>query len=122
MSVSAGDFHEFAQRIAKGATREIDLRNAVSRIYYAAYHECVARLASQGGNIDLRAGHAEFSAQLRSQPADSPLRRLGVALDHLRHRRNIADYGLNRDFAAGEVNTAFGAYNNIKQFLKEAGL
>lgn len=118
MTVAAGDFYEFAQRIWKSASCEIDHRNAISRVYYAGYHRCMARLTDQGRGFTPETGHFAFCSQLLAHPAGSPLRALGVALNHLRHQRNAADYVLNRDFRPGDTQTAFGAYGNVVRLLE----
>ncbi len=100
MSVTSLDFLEFAKRLSKVATTEIDYRNVVSRLYYAAYHESVTWLHRASSPIAVTAdiGHKQFCDLLLHHPVGSTARQLGVALNNLRQRRNSADYGLNAEF------------------------
>ena len=75
MSVSATDFHEFAVRIAD-SDKEIDLRNAISRIYYAAYHDCLPKSVAADQRLDPRIGHAEFTDWLQGHGQGTPTERL----------------------------------------------
>jgi uncharacterized protein (UPF0332 family) len=120
MSVSAADFHEFARRVLKVASSEIDHRCAVSRLYYAAYHASRGRLEQPGSPISPVRGHSEFCNQLMREQDRSELRRLGVALNLLRQQRNAADYALQREFGASESSTAIGAYGNAIRLLELA--
>jgi hypothetical protein len=117
LSVTPVDFFASAQRLATGSTFEMDRRNAISRVYYAAFHDCLLKLAPSG-EVAPDIGHFDFCQHLLSQPPSSPRRKLGIALNHLRQQRNAADYTLNRDFAQTDVVTAFGAYDNVIRFLK----
>lgn len=122
MSVTPGDFHQFAQRIAAAATCEIDHRNAISRTYYAAYHAGALRFGEPSARehgINVQVGHVEFCNQLTQKSMGSPLRQLGVALNHLRQRRNAADYILGRDFTQHDVRIEFGAYGNVLKLLDQ---
>lgn len=120
MSVNAEDFHTFARRTWDGARAEIDHRNAVSRLYYAAYHACTDGLRAKGHNLRPEIGHYEFCQDLLSRPVGSVLRNLGLALDNLRQRRNAADYAIRIDFPPSATNSAFGAYGNVMRLLKLA--
>ena len=118
MSVTALDFYTFAKRIADSAAGEIDHRNAISRVYYAAYHECPSRLSKLDASFRAEQGHSEFCGQLMRSPARDPKRALGVALNFLRQHRNVADYALQgRSFNATDTKTAFGAYDNVIKLL-----
>ena len=101
MSVNAADIYHLAAQLSKGAT-EAELRSAVSRAYYAAYHACLAwhkNLPSPGSNSGPAGGvHQELCNRLKNPaPEVSPdlmksSRRLSVMLSVLRSQRGLADY------------------------------
>lgn len=117
MSVTAADFYAFAMRIHASATEEIDLRNVVSRTYYAAYHACLRKIAADDEQLNPRIGHAEFSRWLMDKSAGTPERALGFALNFLRQHRNNADYALDISLVQADVTTALGAYDNVMRLL-----
>lgn len=121
MTVTAADFHAAALRLFQNATLEIDHRNAISRLYYAAYHACLLLVSDRVPGFRPHPGHSQFCNQLMSEPAGSPMRRLGIALNHLRQQRNAADYTLNRDFNPTDTRTAFGAYDNVVRAPEAVG-
>lgn len=84
------DFLILAERLAREADDEADRRTAISRAYYAAYHEAAAYVRATGL---LRARHshekvwAAVAAGLASSGGD-----LVADAERLRRRRIAADY------------------------------
>ena len=86
---------------------EVDLRNAASRAYYAAYHQC-RRLAQ---DLRLRPAPGSGGAHRRVIDAltgsrDMKLRSLGYMLEQCRQLRVAADYGIEAEFPSGDARTA----------------
>lgn len=89
MAVTFGDFLDFAKSLPED--REIDIRNSISRAYYAAYHACYPnyshdRLAEGGVHNKL------ISALIKSPSAQD--RRVGYILQQIKSLRTVADYSL----------------------------
>lgn len=73
---------------------EADWRSAVSRAYYAAFHEARMLFHSLGFRVP-RAEQAHAYLWLRlSNCGDPQVRQAGTQLNHLRGQRNVADYDL----------------------------
>lgn len=86
---------------------EIDLRNAASRAYYAAYHQC-RRLAQ---NLRLPPAPGSEGVHRRVIDAltgsrDMKLKSLGYRLEQCRKLRVVADYGIEAEFPPGDARTA----------------
>jgi uncharacterized protein (UPF0332 family) len=119
--VNGRDFLQIAQVLATD-TSEAAWRSAVSRAYYAAFHE--ARVLLQDlGFIVPRADRAHAYLWLRlSNCGDIPTQLAGRELNDLRGDRNRADYDLDQALtqveAAGHVLIA----RRIIQALDGAGL
>ena len=98
MPVTPDALFEAARAIAQGGS-EVDLRNATSRAYYAAYHRC--RLlaenlpepaAHQGGGVH------RFVIDTLTKNKSWKLKSLGYMLDQCRKLRVEADYDINSEF------------------------
>jgi uncharacterized protein (UPF0332 family) len=89
MSVEKEDFLEFAKNLSEDS--EINLRNAVSRTYYAAYHACSEIYRPNG--VQNGGVHKHLVDSLKKSP-DSHDRKIGFILDQLRLLRISADYFL----------------------------
>ena len=86
MAIKKEDFLAFAKALPEDC--EINLRNAMSRAYYAAYHGCLelyeADRSANGGV------HNKLIIALKNSP-DRKDRQLGIILDQLRLLRRTAD-------------------------------
>ena len=92
------DFLNTARELLSSASREADLRSAISRAYYCAYH--VAWAAVRDGidsglrhraKLDKKCRHDTLIASLRSA-RDPEVQAAGDALGNLYEERNRADY------------------------------
>lgn len=113
MSISPQDLLSWAKRLLAGAASETELRDTISRAYYAAFHE--ARhfhdtLPAKGQAPRKRVGiHAKLSHRLQNPSlprSDERYRRsqvLGHHLKFLHARRVEADYRLDVDIDRAKV-------------------
>lgn len=99
MPVTNDDFIESARKMFHGG-REIDFRNAVSRAYYAAYHEA-KKIADQHANgvPHSKAGvHEKIIQKLKNHAGGNNepiIRQIGDMLKHCKSQRIKADYKLS---------------------------
>jgi hypothetical protein len=109
------DFLELAERLSKTHS-EAELRSAVSRAYYGAFH--AARLKLEACGVIL-----PESAEAHKKACfclDVIAHNVSAALDSLRRKRNEADYCLSnikfRDetFVALQISTARNCVDSIK--------
>lgn len=120
MSISAGDLITFAEHlVADEQQQETGFRAALSRAYYAAYHDCLVwheRLPAPGslgpGPSNGSGIHAQLCSRL-SNPDSSisasdktKSRQRAYALRNLRDRRTKADYQLNESLTISEAKQA----------------
>ena len=92
--MSPREFLSLADRLL-GETTEADWRTAISRAYYAAFHESRELLASWGFVIR-QADQAHTGVSRRLTCSGSPqLVNLGRSLSDLKRMRNVADYDLH---------------------------
>ncbi len=99
------DFLKFAERSATGPT-ETDWRTAVSRAYYAAFHEArdfLTALGFQTPRADV--AHAFLWRRLQNC-GHARLALAGSRLNQLRGERNQADYDIHRDLARDDAAAA----------------
>jgi len=97
------DFVACAEKFAKGSS-EAELRSAVSRAYYGAFHEALALLHACGVWLPkTEQVHVKVGYCLRDC-GDPDTAMAGQQLDVLRSRRRIADYDLDDNrFAASSA-------------------
>lgn len=91
--MSPNDFIELAQSLLKDGC-EASLRTAVSRAYYAVYHEC--RIVLEARSITIRRdaeGHKQITECL-DRSNHPPAQKIAQLVRDLRRDRNIADYDL----------------------------
>lgn len=126
MAVSAAELLTCAVDLtAKTDGLEAKARAAISRVYYAAYHDCLAwhdALPARGtvpSDFRNQGVHVEFAAQLQN-PASSLSedqkrisRAKGVALRRLHGDRVNADYRLKKNISAHDARTALAAARRI---------
>lgn len=116
---SAQEFVEYAESVVardKSAVSSVELRSAVSRAYYGAYHTCLqfeASLAIVGRESDRPGGVHEKLLQRLGSP-DSRLsdaikltsRRLSALLRQSREERERADYHLDIEYSFDQAKVA----------------
>lgn len=71
---------------------EPNIRSAISRSYYAVYHEAIAAITRKGIPIYHGSSHTEVSASLKKVDT-----RLGILLGDYHKKRVMADYHLNEN-------------------------
>ena len=113
MAVTPRELLEAAAALGRRES-EVDLRNAASRAYYAAYHQC-RRLAR-----DLRLRPTPGSGGVHRRVIDTlttsqdrKLRRLGYMLEQCRKLRVVADYDIEAEFPSDHARTALAQCRRI---------
>ena len=126
MAVSTQELLDCASLLTRdtGGT-EARARAAISRTYYAAYHNCVewhGSLRAQGtvpSDFAERGVHVEFAARLQNPDKTLPLeeqvvsRSRGVALRQLHGDRVNADYRLKKIVTAQDARTSLAKAKRI---------
>jgi len=100
MSVLPTDFLESAQAMISSQD-EMAVRNAISRTYYAAYHQAQATFPSDR-EFARQCGmgvHMAYIEQLMQEQPGSKARTTAVKLNSMKGRRARADYDLNVDLS-----------------------
>ena len=113
MAVTPRELLEAAAALGQRGS-EVDLRNAASRAYYAACHQC-RRLAR---DLRLRPAPGSGGAHRRVIDAltasqDRKLKGLGYMLEQCRKLRIAADYHIEAEFPPGHARTALAQCRKI---------
>jgi uncharacterized protein (UPF0332 family) len=115
------DFLTLAKKLATGST-EAEWRSAVSRAYYAAFHEARQLLEDLGVSVQ-RGDRAHAYLWLRLQNSGHPqIQQAGADLNALRGLRNQADYDLKRPLLQGIAAPQVRLAERIIQALQNAVL
>ena len=105
MAVNPDDLFVAAKALGQGET-EVDLRNATSRAYYAAYHRCLALGQSLGLSAEQGRGvHRQLLDTLLSS-TDQKVRSVAHMLEQCRRLRVQADYEIETDFSSHDTHVA----------------
>lgn len=119
MTVSHKDLISFAETLAKGTT-EVEYRSAVSRAYYAAYHETVVWAASLPTVGVSKPGSGMHKAHIDALTSPTVTgatalrsRSLGYMLNALKARRTKADYHLTETVDIHEAANAVAEAETI---------
>ncbi|WP_374088023.1 hypothetical protein [Methylomicrobium lacus] len=102
MAINHVDFLDFAKSLPEAS--EINLRNAMSRAFYAAFHGCGLKYSSAFSNADV-GSHEKLIQALQKSPASED-RAIGYMLSQLKGFRVIADYKLTLDVTIADKNTS----------------
>lgn len=103
MSVTPDDFLKSALEFAASGLGEINQRNAISRAYYASYHQACGAIAPDGkpryttapdGTKRTLGMHTGYIEQLKESQPSTIERSVGVKLGAIYSGRIIADYRL----------------------------
>lgn len=87
-----GDFLDLARRLADNENSEADLRSAISRAYYAAFHKARTQLIIEGEVLP-KDGTAHDFVWRRYRNAPGQIRNsIGINLERLKKKRTDADY------------------------------
>ena len=93
MGIQYRDFLDSAKSILKHNNNcaEIDLRNAISRAYYSAYHICASKFLP--ANVKGKGSHERLIIGMMSSE-DDQVKELAEQLKNLKRKRHKADYKL----------------------------
>lgn len=116
MPVTPNALLDAAKVLGRGES-EVDRRNAASRAYYAAWHQCLpigrsVSLSAQPG----QGMHQQLIATLTGNQ-DRTLKSLGYMLKQCRDLRVEADYEIETDFPPEDTRTAL---EQCERILKKA--
>lgn len=133
MPVTADDISALAGRLAVQEADEVDLRAAISRSYYAAYHEVfpfVDRLPVSENcprSVGDKVTHTEMTERLREwrvSGVQSSLAKMKVTggqlletIEAMRFARVKADYRLNTDVALTEAQMQIARAKQVKRAM-----
>lgn len=107
MSVSPSDFLTSAEHAAEQQT-EIGYRNAISRAYYAVFHEAlgVAEAHFSDPNAHLQMGeHERLSERYKRWDNLPQSRSISIMLVNMKSQRHIADYALTEEVTCTAART-----------------
>lgn len=123
MSVVPEDFLGLAKQVDLSVNKEIEVRNAISRAYYAAYHQ-TRKTFPADKEFAKNSGfgvHEAYIEQLMQFDPGTPERITAVKLKTMKGRRSIADYRLDDDvraFTAAQQNSAAEEVFSILAVIK----
>ncbi|MFP4146597.1 MAG: hypothetical protein ACLFSI_02660 [Halorhodospira sp.] len=128
MPVSPNDLEAFARSLAESEPGEAGQRCAVSRLYYSAYHRALPlrdhleppSRAPKGLHDALirrltEAHHPDISKGTRKK-----IRAVGYALKRMKRDRVTADYFLDEEVGAAEVQQNFRELKRLQAKLRDA--
>lgn len=114
MAIQKEDFLAFAKALPEDC--EINLRNAISRAYYAAYHGCLeiyrADNSADGGV------HSKLIAGLKNSSVQKDRQR-GFILEQLKSLRTTADYYLSESIDLKDKQMAIKQTERLLKLLQE---
>lgn len=119
--IKGEDFLRLAE-IWIGGSTEGEWRSAVSRAYYAAFHEARQLLSDLGFQVP-RGDQAHAYLWMRLSNCGNPqVESAGVDLNTLRRKRNRADYDLDQPFIHGDALVQVQTSRRFFQTLANATL
>ena len=105
MSVSPSDFMQSANSmIANDQCKEIGLRNAASRAYYALFHTAMQTVVAKGvplQKLDRAGSHESLIATLCGMSPSA--KSIGDAIGRVKRFRHDCDYQVTQDISAKKV-------------------
>jgi uncharacterized protein (UPF0332 family) len=117
--IPGGDFLTLAERWVNGAG-EAEWRSAVSRAYYAAFHEARELLRDLGFRVP-RGDQAHAYLWMRlSNCGDPQVQLAGSELNRLRRDRNRADYDIEQDLLQADARADVRLARTISQVFHAA--
>lgn len=100
MSVTPSDFLQSARALAASGTDEMSQRNAVSRAYYAAYHQSCSFISPDKKDRGV-GSHKGYIEQLMDHDVGTIERKIGALLSAIYSGRRFADYKLDANIRSG---------------------
>lgn len=122
MSVNSSDFLEFAQQSASLQT-EIGNRNAISRAYYAVFHEALSLADTHfpDPNAHLAMGaHERLSERYKHWEKLPSYRSFAIMLVNMKSQRHLADYALHETVNNSQALTQLQTASKFLARLKES--
>lgn len=118
MPITPKQILDFAERCSKN-NQEVDLRNAIARAYYAAYHRVLSSLKNAPSSKGASAHQAlieylttdAYKHEESLNEKDS--RSLGYILLSLKMRRGDSDYSLDKSVTQNQADVAIKDANNF---------
>jgi uncharacterized protein (UPF0332 family) len=86
------EYLELAERLVAWRGDPAAERSAISRAYYAAFHNAKAYFLLKGGRLTFRGEDHGTVADWFKDSVDRDLRKIGLDVERLRRLRRIADY------------------------------
>lgn len=123
MAVTPRELLEAADALEQRGS-EVDLRNAASRAYYAAYHQCrkLPQLPPAPGSGSMH----KWVVDTLTASQDNKLKSLGYILEQCRKLRIAADYDIDAKFPSDQTHTAVAQCRKIldkaESILRASGL
>lgn len=120
MSINHEEFLLASEKIIQNPKSiEVDLRIAVGRAYYAAYHACLDSIP-----LHQHSGVGAHETLIRSMldHNDEKIRALGLQLRKCKVKRTKADYKLSQNILIGEANQVFDECKIIRDSIDNLNL
>lgn len=119
MSIQYDDFLKAARKITNDpASLEVDLRTAVSRAYYSAYHACLSEIEVDKVKHKNRGEHAKLIRTMLESGNQSIIS-TGLQLQKCKAKRVKADYLLQSDILIGETRQVVDEVSKICITIKK---
>ncbi|MEX5804548.1 hypothetical protein AB6H35_06965 [Citrobacter freundii] len=120
MSIQGKDFID-ASRVCLGAGNEAGLRSAISRAYYALYHEtCSALTYCPPTTHDGVVQYLTSDARRKNEPYEfMSLIQLGAVLKQQKTKRKRADYALEETILHTEASSSVSAVDKMLKKIAE---
>jgi len=112
MPIDKQAFLQFAKSLPENT--EIQIRNSVSRAYYAAYHACL-EVYKMDGSAD-GGVHAKLISGL-TKSTDANDRKIGFILQQLKGFRTVADYHLSATVLVQDKETSIKQTEKLLEAL-----
>ena len=119
--MDAREFLTVAETLLRGST-EAEWRSAVSRGYYAAFHEARELLLLCNFTVPRDDRAHKYLDHRLSNCGNSDVELAGRRLDGLRRERNRADYDLHHSYDQARATAQVGLARDITQALDAAAL
>lgn len=122
MTVNSSDFLEFAQQSVTLNT-EIGHRNAISRAYYAVFHEALALADTHfpDPNAHLAMGdHERLSERYKQWDKLPSYRSFSIMLVNMKSQRHLADYAIHETVNSNQALTQLQTASKFLARLQES--
>ena len=114
MAIDPIEFLNFAKSLPEQG--EINLRNAMSRSFYAAFHAC--NLKYEPSSYEKGGSHKKLIYSLKNSPSSKD-RAIGYILEQLKGHRVVADYHLESDVKHSDRNISISQAEQLIQKIDD---